>query len=64
MIEGYKKLRVGRKVAEPTVGSVVTAFAGLLFAPHVAPYQHVSEGPTGNSAKKDVKKSGSKPECV
>ena len=28
------------------------AFAGLLFWLYVAPYQHVSEGPEGNSEKK------------
>ena len=56
MIEGYKKLHVGRRVAEPTVGSVVTAFAGLLFAPRVAPCQHVSEGPGGDPVQKKMLK--------
>jgi hypothetical protein len=33
---------------------------GLLFAPDVAPYQCLREGPAGNTAKKDVRKIRSK----
>ena len=56
MITGYAKLCVGRKVAAPAVGSAVGAFAGLLFAPHVAPYRRVSKGAKGILQKKMLKR--------
>ena len=54
-LEVFGAVRARALIREPgradgAGGSDVRAFAGLLFAPHVAPCQHVSEDPEGNSA--------------